>query len=299
VLIEGAEETGSGGLEAHIAAHPDLVAADAIVVCDLGNVALGQPTLTTSLRGVATIDLTVESLAAPVHSGSYGGVAPDALVALIRLLSTLHDEQGAPAVEGLEALPYAGAPGTEDELRANAGVLPGVDLVGRGSVEERLFTGPAINVIGMDVPSVESATNAVIPKARARVSVRVAPTQDPAAAGEAVVRHLQAHIPWHVKATFTVPEAGRGYLARRGGRAQNVARWALVQAYGRPVIEIGEGGSVPLVAAFHAAAPDADIILLGVDDPLSHTHGFDESVDLGELERCTLAEALFLSGLAS
>ena len=299
VLIEGAEETGSGGLEAYIATHPDLVAADAIVVCDLGNVALGQPTLTTSLRGVATIDVTVESLAAPVHSGSYGGVAPDALVALIRLLSTLHDEQGAPAVEGLEALPYAGAPRTEDELRANAGVLPGVDLVGRGSVGERLFTGPAINVIGMDVPAVESATNAVIPRARARVSVRVAPTQDPVAAGEAVVRHLQAHVPWHVKATFALLEAGRGYLARPGGGAQKVARWALEQAYGRPVTEIGEGGSVPLVAAFHAAAPDADIILLGVDDPLSHIHGFDESVDLGELERCTLAEALFLSGLAS
>ena len=299
LLIDGAEETGSLGLEAYVPTHPDIVAADAVVVCDLGNVALGEPTLTTSLRGIATLDVTIESLAAPVHSGSFGGAVPDALVALIRLLATLHDGRGRVAVEGLSTLPYGGTSRAEEELRADAGVLPGVDLVGDGPLGERLFTGPAINVIGMDVPAVESATNAVIAKARARVSVRVAPSQDPAEAGAAVARHLEARVPWHVKATITQEETGHGYLAVAGGRGHRVARWALKEAYGRSVTEIGEGGSIPLVAAFHAAAPDADLVLLGVADPLSHMHAPNESVDLDELERCTLAEVLFLAGLSA
>lgn len=297
-LIDGAEETGSTGLEAYVPAHPDLVASDAVVVCDLCNVALGRPTLTTSLRGIASLDVTLETLAAPVHSGAYGGAVPDALVALIRLLATLHDERGRTAVEGLATLPYEGTSRAEDELRADAGVLPGVDLIGDGPLGERLITGPAINIIGMDVPDVASATNAVIAKARARISVRVAPSQDPAEAAAAVVRHLKARVPWHVKATIALGETGRGYLAVDGGRGHRVARWALEEAYGRTVTEIGEGGSIPLVAAFHAAAPAADLVMLGVIDPASHEHAPNESVDLDELERCTLAEALFLAGLA-
>jgi acetylornithine deacetylase/succinyl-diaminopimelate desuccinylase-like protein len=299
LLLDGAEETGSAGLEAYIPAHPDLAAVDAVLVCDLGNVALGTPTLTTSLRGIATLDVTVETLAAPVHSGSYGGVAPDALVALLRLLATLHDERGNPAVPGLARLPYAGTSRSEEEFRADAGVLAGVDLLGDGSLAERLMTGPAINVIGMDVPDLESATNAVISKARARVSVRVAPSQDPSEAAAAVARHLEAHVPWHVKATIAPVATGQGYLALARGPGQRLARWALEEAYGRTVTEIGEGGSIPLVAAFHAAAPVADLVLLGPADPTSNTHAPNESVDLGELERCTLAEALFLAGLAA
>jgi acetylornithine deacetylase/succinyl-diaminopimelate desuccinylase-like protein len=259
---------------------------------------LGKPTLTTSLRGIATLDVTIESLVAPVHSGSYGGVAPDALLGLIRLLATLHDECGRPVVEGLSSLPYGGTSPIEEQLRADAGLLPGVDLLGDGSLGERLFTGPAINVIGMEVPDVDSATNAVIAKARARVSVRVAPSQDPAEASAAVARHLQSRVPWHLKATIEQVETGHGFLAAAEGRGQPVARWALEKAYGQSAADIGEGGSIPLVAAFHRAAPDAAIVLLGVADPSSHIHAPNESVDLDELERCTLAETLFLAALA-
>lgn len=299
LLLDGAEETGSAGLEAYMPAHPDLAAADAVLVCDLGNVALGTPTLRTSLRGIAVVDVTIETLAGPVHSGSYGGAAPDALVALIRLLATVHDERGRTAVEGLATLPYEGTSRSEEEFRADAGVLPGVDLMAEGPLGERVITGPAINVIGMDVPDVAGAANAVIAKARARVSVRVAPSQDPAEAAAAVARHLQARVPWHAKATIACGETGHGYPPVAGGRGHRVARWALEEAYGRTVTEIGEGGSIPLVAAFHAAAPAADLVLLGAADPTSNLHAPNESVDLGELERCTLAEALFLAGLAA
>lgn len=297
LLIDGAEETGSLGLEAYISAHPELVAADAVIVCDMDNVSPGEPTLTTSLRGVAVVDVTVETLVGPVHSGSYGGAAPDALLAMIRLLATLHDDRGRPAVEGLAALPYEGISRTEDQFRVDAGVLPGVDLVGDGPLDRRVMTGPALNVIGMEVPEIESATNAMIAKSRARISVRVAPTQDSDEAAAAVARHLEARLPWHVRATIATGPTGNGCLSETGGPRHRLARWALEEAYGRPVTEIGEGGSIPLVAAFHAAAPKADIVLLGAADRTSQAHGSNESVDLRDVEHCTLAEALFVAGL--
>jgi len=297
VLIEGAEEGGSAGLEAFVPAHADLVAADAMVVCDLGNVRLGQPTLITSLRGIAVVDVEVETLAAPVHSGSYGAAAPDALVALVRMLATLHDERGNPAVEGLAKLPYEGTQLTEEAFRAEAGVLPGVDLVGDGTIADRVVTGPAISVIGIDVADVESAPNIVIPRARARVSVRVAPAQDPHEAAHAVVRHLQTRAPWHVRAKVTVKETGDGFRAADGGPAYRAAVRALETAYERPVTEIGEGGSIPLVAALQRAAPSAVMVLIGPGDPTSNAHAPNESVDLSELERSVLGEALFLGEL--
>ena len=220
------------------------------------------------------------------------------MVALVRLLATLHDESGVPAVEGLIKIPYSGDAPTEDKLRAEAGVLPGVNLIGQGSIGERLFAAPAINVIGMDVPDLSNATNSVVAKATARVSARIAPSQDPGEAIAALISHLKARIPWHLHATFAEVQVGRGYMAPARGRRQQLAQWALQVAYGRPLAEIGEGGSIPLVATFHDVAPSADIILHGPADPLSNTHGPNESIDLDDLERGTLAEALLLAALS-
>lgn len=218
---------------------------------------------------------------------------------MIRLLATLHDDCGRPAVEGLATLPYEGTSRTEDQFRVDAGVLPGVDLMGDGPLERRVMTGPALNVIGMEVPEIESATNAMIARARARISVRVAPTQDSAEAAAMVAHHLEARLPWHVRATIAPRPIGDGCLSEVGGRGHRLARWALKEAYGRPVTETGEGGSIPLVAAFHAAAPKADLVLLGAADRTSQAHGSNESVDLRDVEHCTLAETLFVAGLAA
>jgi acetylornithine deacetylase/succinyl-diaminopimelate desuccinylase-like protein len=297
VLFEGAEEVGSAGLERLLREHPDLVAADAIVVCDARNERLGEPTLTTSLRGIAVLDVEVATLAEPAHSG-WGGAAPDALMALVRLLDTLLDGDGDVAVEGLERAPYRGVEFPEEKYRADQGVLPGVGLIGRGSIGDRVAGGPAISVIGMDVPDIPSARNIIIPVARARVSVRLAPTQDPAAARTLVARHLEGHAPWHVRLKVTEGEIGRGYLASGGGGVHDAAMKALADAYGRPVSEVGEGGSIPLVATFAAAAPGAEIVLIGVADPASRPHAANESLDLGELERTMVAETLFLQRLA-
>ncbi len=299
VLVEGSEECGGGGIEDFVRAHAELLRADVVVIADLGNFALGVPTLTTSLRGMAACDVEVETLEGAVHSGKFGGPAPDALVALCRMIATLHDEAGDVAVAGLEALAYDGADYAEDAYRADAGVLPGVGLIGGGSIAERLYTRPSINVIGIDAPAVDGALNALVPRARARVSVRLAPGQDPASALAAVRRHLEAVAPWQVRVTVTPGTVGEGFLARTDGPAYAAATAAMAAAYDAPVVHDGEGGSIPLVATFLEALPAAEIILWGPEEPRCAIHAPNESVDLGELERCVLAEALFLADLAA
>lgn len=297
VLVEGQEECGEGGVEEFVQAHAELLEADAIVISDVGNYALGVPTLTTSLRGMAACDLEVATLAGAVHSGMFGGPAPDALIALTRMIATLHDEAGDVAVEGLATADYDGADYDEGAYRTDAGVLPGVGLIGSGSIGERLYGRPSINVIGIDAPAVDGAANALVPKARARISVRLAPGQDPAEAQAAVMKHLEAAAPWHVRVTVTPGTVGEGFLAKTDGPAYAVAATAMAAAYGKDVVHYGEGGSIPLVAAFLEALPDAEIILWGPEEPRCAIHAPDESVDLGELERCVLAEALFIEGM--
>jgi acetylornithine deacetylase/succinyl-diaminopimelate desuccinylase-like protein len=298
VLIEGQEEAGDGGIEEFVAANAGLLKADVVVISDVGNYALGVPTLTTSLRGMAACDVEVETLEGAVHSGMFGGPAPDALIALSRIIATLHDDEGGVAVKGLASMAYDGAPYDERAYRADAGVLEGVSLIGRGSVAQRLYGDPSINVIGIDAPRVDGAANALIPRARARVSVRLAPGQRPSDAMRVVAAHLEAAAPWNVRVKVTPRTTGDGFLAKTDGPAFAAAGRAMTAAYGKDVVHYGEGGSIPLVAAFLRAMPDAEMILWGAEEPLCKIHAPNESVDLGELERCTLAEALFIAGLA-
>jgi acetylornithine deacetylase/succinyl-diaminopimelate desuccinylase-like protein len=298
VLIEGQEENGQGGIEEFVKANAELLKADVIVIGDVGNYSLGVPTLTTSLRGMAVLDVEVETLEGAVHSGMFGGPGADALIALTRMIATLHDDAGNVIVPGLDTIEYDGAEYDEAAYRKDAGVLPGVDLIGSGSIAERLYGRPAINVIGIDAPVVEGAANALIPKARARVSVRLAPGQDPEQAQAAVAAHLESVAPWHVKVAVTDGGIGEGFLAKTDGPAYAAAGAAMATAYGKPVVHYGEGGSIPLVAAFLAAQPEAEMILWGVEEPQCKIHAPNESVDLGELESCVLAEALFIAGMA-
>jgi acetylornithine deacetylase/succinyl-diaminopimelate desuccinylase-like protein len=297
VLIEGQEENGDGGIEEFVAANAELLKADVIVISDVGNYALGVPTLTTSLRGMAACDVEVETLQGAVHSGMFGGPAPDSLIALCRMIATLHDDKGDVAVKGLGTMEYDGAPYDEAAFRVDAGVLDGVELVGTGAVADRLYGKPSINVIGIDAPQVDGAANALIPKARARISVRLAPGKEPDEAMQAVKAHLEAVAPWNVRVRVTPGTTGEGFLAETDGPAYAAAGKAMAAAYGKDVVPYGEGGSIPLVAAFLAAIPGAEMILWGAEEPLCKIHAPNESVDLAELERCTLAEALFIAGM--
>lgn len=297
VLVEGEEETGRSGLEEHVLAHADLYAADVVIVGDMGNWRTGEPTLTTSLRGVTDCVIEVRTLAGPVHSGTYGGPFPDALMALIRALDTLLDDDGAVAVAGLDGGPWHGLEPDVDGMRREAGVLDGVPLIGRGTLGERLWTRPSVNVIGIDAPPVAGSRNALVHEARARVSLRVPPGVDPADAQRLLAEHLERAVPWNAKVRVVPGATGKGFAADESGPAYEKARAALQAAYGRAPVSLGSGGSIPLVSAFSEALPHAEIVLWGPEDGSCAIHAPNESVDAAELERATLAEALLLAEL--
>ena len=299
VLVEGEEEIGSPTAAAFLAAYSGRVRADVLVVADSVNWATGIPSLTTSLRGGANVTVEVRTLHHGVHSGAYGGPVPDALTALCRLLATLHDERGDVAVAGLVRGGADALDLTEERLRADSGLLDGVHLIGTGSLTERLWARPAIAVIGIDAPAADAAPNTLIPAARAKVSMRVAPGDDAARARRALVSHLERHAPWGAQVTAEPGGLVAPYSARAGGPAYRAAHDALAAAWGRPAIDIGVGGSIAFVTAYAAAVPGAEILITGVEDPDTRAHGANESLDLAVFERACLAEALLLGNLAT
>ncbi|MCD0451077.1 dipeptidase [Actinocorallia sp. API 0066] len=298
LVAEGSEEQGGPGLEEFLPDHPELTQADVILVADSGNVEVGVPTFTETLRGMANVVVSVETLAGPVHSGSYGGAAPDALIALIRMLGTLHDERGNVTVEGLRAdQTWHGVAYPEGRFRADAGVLDGVGLVGGGTVADQVWARPALTVLGVDCPPAEGSAAAVQAKARARLNLRVPPGTAPQEALDLLTAHLKAAAPWGVRVTAEPEGTGEPFRAHTGGPAYAKMGEALKAAYGREPVSQGEGGSIPLCAVFQRVYPDAEIMLFGVEEPSCLIHAPNESVDPTEIEHLAYAEALFLASL--
>jgi acetylornithine deacetylase/succinyl-diaminopimelate desuccinylase-like protein len=298
VIIEGQEEVGGGALTTYPPTNPELFAADAMVIADMGSLSPGVPTLTIALRGMANVVVEARTLASAKHSGQYGGAAPDALLALIRALGTLHDDRGDVAVEGLRREEWTGGGPDEQEFRELAEVVDGQPLIGTGSLGSRVWSGPAITVIGIDVPSVDDALNAVSPYARAIINVRVHPEQDAAEAQAAVVRHLEESMPYGISLTVTPGATGNGFAASTSSRAYMAAESAWSAAWDAETVTAGSGGSIPLVSAMAAAAPNAVIVLGGATDGLANIHGPNERVLIDEFEKTTLAIADFLGRMA-
>lgn len=299
LFIEGEEECGSPTLEKFLREYADLLTADVLVLADSGNWDVGTPALTTSLRGLVDCYVEVRTLHHAVHSGMFGGLVPDALTGLCRLLATLHDDAGNVAIAGLHEAGPTGVDMPEDRLRAESGVLPGVELIGSGSITERNWNKPAVSVIGIDCPTIKEASNTLVPSARAKISLRLAPGQDPEAAMAALVEHLTARAEWGATVTVTRGELGAPYLIDATGPAYEAARDAFRTAWdGAAPVDMGIGGSIPFVAEFADAFPSASILVTGVEDPDSRAHGANESLHLGEWRRACVAEALLLSRLA-
>ena len=300
VFVEGEEEIGSAHLPAFLATYAEELAADVIVVTDAGNWRVGQPAFTTTVRGLVDCEVEVRTLKSGVHSGLFGGVLPDALSALSRLLASLHDEQGRAAVAGLVASDADPLDLTEPEIREQAGAVDGVELVGTGSLTARMWTHPAISVLGVDAPSVTGAINQLVPVARAKVSLRVAPGDDPERAFGALRRHLEAHAPWGAQVTVTRgPGSAAPVTLDTSGPAFEAFRTGMREAWGREPVTIGVGGSIPFVGAFAEAFPRAEILLTATGDPTSRIHGPNESQDLNDLRKACLAEAIALRLLGS
>ena len=299
VVCEGSEEQSSGGLEALVREQPELVACDAFVLADTGNVELGLPTLTTSLRGTGSVLVTVRTMEHPAHSGMFGGAAPDALQALLMALASLRDESGETTIDGLEhAGEWDGAPFHTDRFRSDAALLEGVEpLTGDASVADLLWARPAATVIALDATPVSRVTAAVHAEARAVVNLRVPAGTDAKAAQELLVAHLRAHTPFGAQVEVKPVSLGQGFRARTDGPAYAAMRRAMRAAFGQQPVTTGQGGSIPLAVTLAELVPDAEVLLLGVEEPASRIHGPDESVHPDELRRTALALALFLAGL--
>ena len=299
VFVEGEEESGSPSLGRLLDAHHDALAADVIVIADSDNWSTDVPALTVSLRGMADCVVEVATLDHGLHSGLWGGVIPDALSVLVRLLASLHDDFGNVAVAGMHESTAAAVDYPADRVRAESGLLEGVTEIGEGSVPQRLWAKAAITVIGIDTTSVAAASNTLIPRARAKISIRVAPGGDAAAHLNALTVHLQANTPWGAQVTVTPGEIGQPYAIDASGPVYDAARTAFRQAWGAEPIDMGMGGSIPFIAEFAAAFPQAKILVTGVEDPSTQAHSINESLHLGVLERAATAEALLLANLGA
>jgi len=300
VLVEGEEEVGSPTLEAFLAEHKGLLAADVIVIADSGNWDIGEPALTTSLRGLCDGVVEVRTLDHGVHSGMWGGVVPDAVTTLVRLLATLHDDEGNVAVAGLHSGPATDVDYPEDRIRAESGISEGVRLIGSGTAVERLWTKPALAIIGFDATRTADASNTLIPVARATVSVRLAPGDDAKRAMQCLREHLQKHTPWGAQMTFHEGETAQPTQIDATGPAYDAARSAFREAWnGTEPVDMGVGGSIPFIAAFTEAFPDAAVLVTGVEDPDTRAHGANEGLHLAEFEKVCLAEAFLMNNLAA
>ena len=299
-FIEGEEEVGSDTLPALLKEHHDKLRADVIVIADSGNWDIGEPALTTSLRGLVRADIEVRTLGHAVHSGMWGGLVPDAIMTLSRVISSLYDDAGKVAVPGLFSGPAADVEYPEERLRAESGAHGSVEWIGDGSVVERLWTQPALTVTGLDAPKVDGASNTLVPVARAKLSLRIAPGDTTANAVECLRKHCEANVPWGAQLTFTVVDTGEPTQIDATGPAYDAARAAFQEAWdGVAPVDMGVGGSIPFIAEFLEAFPEASVLVTGVEDPDTRAHGANEGLHLAEFERVVLAEALLLRNLAA
>lgn len=292
--IEGEEEIGSPSFKNFVTQYHDLLDASRIVVADADNWRAGQPSITTSLRGVVSMDVTVTVLEKSVHSGAYSGPIIDAVTVASRLIATLHDDNGDVAVAGLGGTNTADVDYPENDLRRDAGVVDGVRLTGTGDIAARLWTKPTISVIGWDQRGLAQASNTLTPQTTFRLSLRTAPGTTPDECAAALEKHLHDHAPFGATVTTQVREMGPAYLADVTSQAVADQRWALDQAWQKRSTLIGCGGSIPFISDFADVFPDADVVVTGVEDPLTNAHSENESQYMPDLENAIMAEALFL-----
>jgi cysteinylglycine-S-conjugate dipeptidase len=309
VLIEGEEEVGSPTLSALLAEHLSVLGADVLVVADGLNHGVGLPALTCLLRGRADVAIELAATATSVHSGTVGGLVRDPLLGMARVLASLTDAEGEIAIPDFAADAYVpdaaerrrltDAGFDEVGFRADYGVIPGVTLGGgERHPLETLWLRPAVSIEGLDAPSVDGASSTLVGATRARVSIRLAPGQDPVRARARLAAWLEAQVPWGLSATITPGAAMPPYHTEPTSPAAEAALTALSEGYGREAVAAGVGGSIPFVAEASAALGGIPALITAVADPLTNAHGPDESLDIpGFLGACR-SEVILLARLA-
>jgi acetylornithine deacetylase/succinyl-diaminopimelate desuccinylase-like protein len=297
VFIEGEEEFGSKSFSAFLEDNRASLAADVIVVADSDNWDIDTPAITVALRGNVTFRLTVRTLEHASHSGMFGGAAPDAMLAAIRLLNTFWDAAGSVAVEGLASHSMDTPAYDGDRLRREAAFLPGVESIGTGPALSRLWAQPSITVTGIDAPSVDNASNTLIPEVTLKVSVRIAPGTTGSDAYAALERHIDRNRAFGAHVELSDVDQGDPFLVDTSGWAMTEAKAAMRAGWGRDAVETGIGGSIPFIADLVRTFPSAQILVTGVEDPDTRAHSPNESQHLGVLRRSIVTEALLLHSL--
>lgn len=296
VFVEGEEEAGSPSFANFLDEHKAKLQSDVIIVADSGNWSTEVPAITTTLRGLVSLEFEVRTLDHAVHSGMYGGAAPDAMLALTKILSSMWDENGSVTISGLISNDSVDLEYSEDQLRVDSGLLSSTLALGEGGILGRIWTKPALTLIGLDYPSVALSSNTLTPSVRAKLSLRIAPGQEPSEALEALKSHILTHNSLGAQIDFGAVELGRPFSLGESGWAKDLASRALRAAYGFDSVDIGIGGSIPFIADLEAVFPGVQVLVTGVEDPDSRAHSPNESLDIETLRKAINAQTLILLG---
>lgn len=294
IFIEGEEEAGSPSFANFLEQYKQKLQSDVIVVADSGNWSTTVPAITTTLRGLVSLEFEVQTLDHAIHSGMYGGAVPDAMLALVKILDSMWDEKSQVSILGLKSNQNTELAYTEEQLRADSGLLSSTKAIGEGPILPRIWTKPALTLIGLDYPAVAVSSNTLVPSLKAKLSLRIAPGEDPEQALEALKGHILAHNPLGARVTFGAVELGKPFSLRDSGWAKSLAEQALELAYGQKSVDIGIGGSIPFIADLERVFPKAQVLVTGVEDPDSRAHSPNESLHLESFRSAILAQALFL-----
>lgn len=299
-VIEGEEEIGSGNLGRFLDAYRQMMAADFIVLSDTANFDTGIPALTYQLRGICQVDVEVQSLDRPVHSGMWGGPVPDPVQILCKLIAGLTDDKGKLDIPGLykmvakptaqQAKRIRALPFNEAKFKREAGMQKGMQLSGEKgySVYEKLWTRPSLTVIALEARQFQGSSNQIIDAARARLSLRTVPNIDGNKAARLLKQRLTSKVPYGAKVTVSVSRKNvtPWWTTDPDGPAFEAARRALKAGFKKETAMIGAGGSIGFVQPFADALGGAPCLLMGVEDPKCNAHSENESLHLGDWLKC-------------
>lgn len=296
LIIEGEEEIGSKNLERFLNKYHRKLRADAMVLTDTGNFDTGVPSITTSLRGLAAVEVTVRTADHPLHSGMWGGPLPDPAIALAKMIASLTDSKGRIAIPGmlknvrkptaLERKSYAALRYTEKKYRKETFLLPGVELVGGSSpLLVRMWREPSISVNAIEVSSRKNLSNIISESAWCHIGIRLVPDMDPKKCGAMLLRHIRKNVPWGAKVEFGPLTTAKWWVTDPSGPAFAAARRAMTRGFKREGVFIGCGGTIPFVEPFAKVLGGVPALLIGVEDPYTNPHSENESLHLGDFHK--------------